>query len=106
MKIKELIDKDSFDAALEDAGDSLIVIDFFATWCGPCKRLTPQLVALAEKYPKAHFYKINVEENKPVAAIYKVTAMPMLVFIKEKITMKKVVGADIDSITAAVKKYA
>ena len=106
MKITELIDRESFDDALESADDSLVVIDFFAIWCGPCKRLSPQLVALQEKYKNVHFYKINIEVNTSVTKIYKITAMPTILFIKNKKTVKTVVGADIDVITTAVKKYA
>jgi thioredoxin 1 len=106
MKIKELKDHESFDSVLESVRDTLIVVDFFATWCGPCKRLSPQLVSLQEKYPNVHFYKINVDENNTVSKIYKVSAMPTILFIKNKKTVKTVVGADIKEITNAIQKYA
>lgn len=64
-------------------GDMPVVIDFWATWCGPCLRLSPVITELAEEYKgRVRFYKVNVDEEKEIAAgFFNVTAIPLLVFI-------------------------
>ncbi len=106
MGISELEDKSDFNEALRSAGDSLIVIDFFATWCGPCKNLTPQLIELSEKSPLVKFYKVNVDKNEEISKKYKITAMPTVLFIKSSKIVKKVIGANMTEIKATLKKHA
>ncbi len=106
MGLTELQDKSSFDAALKAAGSELVVVDFFATWCGPCKRIAPQMEALAAKRATVHFYKLNVEVNELVAAEYKISAMPTILFIKNDKVVQTVIGANFDKITAAVAEHA
>lgn len=57
------------------------VIDFSATWCGPCKRLSPILDELAAEYAgEIDFYKVDVDKNKDLAQAYGVTSVPMVLF--------------------------
>ncbi|KAK0098047.1 hypothetical protein PV326_011582 [Microctonus aethiopoides] len=68
---------------LEDAGDALVVIDFFATWCGPCKIIAPQFEELSKKHSSVIFLKVDVDENDEISATYEVSSMPTFVFIKK-----------------------
>ncbi len=106
MGILEIENKSGFDEALRAADDSLVVIDFFATWCGPCKRLTPQLVELSTQNPTVKFYKMDVDKNGEISKKYKISAMPTILFIKNGRVVKKVVGANMPEILSALKKYA
>jgi thioredoxin 1 len=60
----------------------LVVIDFFATWCGPCKVLTPQLESLSKVYPNVVFIKVDVDEFEDIASTHQISAMPTIMFYK------------------------
>lgn len=71
----------------------LVVLDFFAEWCGPCQMLTPILKELSEEYKdKTEFYKVNVDESQVAAMRYGVTAMPTLIFFKNGEEVERQVG--------------
>lgn len=73
--------------------DNLVVIDFFATWCGPCQELSPILVELDKKYGgRVQFYKVDVDEKQECAIRYGITAMPTLVFFKNGEEIERKVG--------------
>lgn len=62
-------------------GDKPCLIDFYASWCGPCKRLAPILEELAAQYAgKIYIYKINTEEERELAAAFGVQSIPTLLF--------------------------
>lgn len=62
-------------------GDKPCLIDFYASWCGPCKRLAPVLEELAAQYAgKIYIYKINTEEERELAAAFGVQSIPTLLF--------------------------
>ena len=105
MPVAKLETKLAFEVALKDAGKELVVVDFFATWCGPCKRLAPQIDKLAEKHPKVHFYKVDVEKLDTVAHKYKVQAMPTILFFKNGAVVSTVVGASIDKIKESISTH-
>lgn len=56
--LKIIADDEEFDATLKGAGDDLVVIDFYTTWCRPCKTMEPVLEAMSIHYPKALFMKV------------------------------------------------
>ncbi len=63
-------------------GDKPVVIDFWATWCGPCMRLMPEMEKMAEKYKdKVIFYKINADKEKEICSRYNIVALPTIFFI-------------------------
>ena len=62
--------------------DKIYVIDFWATWCGPCMKMLPEMAALAKKYKgKVIFCKINADKEKEVCSVFKVTALPTVFVI-------------------------
>lgn len=61
-----------------------VLVDFFATWCGPCKMLAPVIAELAEKYEgKVKVGKVNVDEENELAMKYQISSIPTLVLFKE-----------------------
>ena len=67
---------------LKEAGDKLVVIDFFATWCGPCKMISPVLEEMEAQMSNVKFLKVDVDEAEDVAVHYQISAMPTFIFIK------------------------
>ncbi len=66
-------------------GDEPSVIDFYADWCGPCKRLAPIMVEMAKKYDgKVRFYRVNVDKEKKLAAAFNIRSIPAVLFIPKK----------------------
>ncbi len=71
-----------------------VIIDVFATWCGPCKYMAPILDELEEELgDKYTFAKFNVEESRDLAIKYGVTSFPTFIFIKDNKVIGKVIGA-------------
>ena len=71
-----------------------VMVDFWATWCGPCKISTPIVEELAKEYSgKMKMGKLNVEESPKAPSQYGVMSIPTLIFFKEGKVMEQVVGA-------------
>lgn len=63
-------------------GDLPAVIDFYATWCGPCKTMAPVMETLADEYEgKVRVYKVDVDKEQRLAALFGVRSIPTFVFI-------------------------
>lgn len=76
------------------ATDQLVVIDFWATWCGPCQRLTPIIEQLSEEYEgRAVICKYNVDEGEDLVAQYNIRNIPVVLFLKNGELQHKMVGA-------------
>lgn len=80
---------------LEHSG--LVMVDFWAVWCGPCRMLTPTVEELSKEYSgKIKVGKLNTDENSDIASRYKIMSIPTIMFFKE--------GQKIAQITGAVPK--
>ena len=75
-------------------GDKPCIIDFYTTWCGPCKRLSPILEELAKEYDgKIIVYKVNTEVERALASVFQVRSIPTLLFCPLKDNPQINVGA-------------
>ncbi len=75
-------------------GDQVSLVDFWATWCGPCRMIAPTIEELATEYEgKAKIGKVNVDENPEVSSQFGVRSIPTLLFIKNGEIVDKQVGA-------------
>ena len=75
-------------------GDKPLVVDFWATWCGPCRMVAPIIEKLAEKYDgQIVVGKCDVEENEDLAAEFGIRNIPTILFFKNGVIADKIVGA-------------
>ena len=79
-------------------GAQPLVVDFWATWCGPCRMIGPIIAKLAEKYDgKITVGKCDVEENDDLAAEYGIRNIPTILFFKNGEVVDKIVGAQTEA---------
>lgn len=83
--------------------DKLVLIDFYATWCGPCKMLSPVISEIANEYSESvKVCKVNIDESQDLALKYNIMSVPTLIFLKNGKVVKSSVGfypkAKLDSI--------
>jgi len=83
--------------------DSKVVIDFFADWCGPCKRVAPLFIELAKKFPNIVFLKVDVDSAEEVAEGFGVTALPTFLFLNKGNIYKKIEGANINEVISTLE---
>lgn len=86
------VNQDNF---TEEALDSPVpvVVDFFAIWCAPCRRLAPTLEKLAEGFEnQIKFVKVNTDDNPQLAQQYQITSLPTLVFLDNGQVTSQVAG--------------
>ena len=90
----------------EFIASGVAVVDFWATWCGPCKMMASTFEEVAEAIPQAKFGKLDVDQASEVAQRYKVYAIPNICIFKNGELVDRVVGlTDADELTETIKKY-
>lgn len=91
----KLFDKtESQDEYLTYKGDSPAIIDFYASWCGPCKMLSPVLEELAVEYKgRVRVYKVDIDVERELANSLRIMSIPTLFFVREDGQMKVLQGA-------------
>jgi thioredoxin 1 len=71
----------------------LVMIDFWAAWCGPCRMISPTVEELAKEYTgKVKVMKLNTDENSEIASRYKIMGIPTIMFFKGGAKMDQIVG--------------
>jgi thioredoxin 1 len=72
----------------------LVLVDFWAAWCGPCKIVAPVIDELAKEFAgKIKFVKVNTDENQELATLYKIMGIPTLMILKDGSILETMVGA-------------
>ena len=98
--------KDSYHNEVMET-EKVVVIDFWATWCGPCKMMAPVVEVVAKDYPDVKVCKVNVDEEPELSNAFKIVSIPTIVVIKNGEIIDSVVGyrpkEDIEKIIKLVK---
>ena len=90
MSVLELTVENFEQEALKS--DKPVLIDFWATWCGPCRMMSPVVDAFAEEHPEIKVGKVNVDDQMPLAGAFGIESIPTLVAIKDGKVVGTVVG--------------
>ena len=89
-KIHTVTDSNIQTEVLEHNG--LVLMDFWAEWCAPCRALTPTLEAIAEENPSIKICKVNVDENPELGTQFNVRSIPFIVFMKDGQRVGELIG--------------
>lgn len=86
--------------------EGVVLVDFWATWCGPCKMIAPVVEEVSNEVSNARFVKVDVDENESLANKYQISSIPTLMIFKNGTPVDTLVGfMPKDSLKAAVIKH-
>lgn len=105
MSTVTYIQDNEFEQLLKD--ESIVVVDFTATWCGPCKQVSPMMDQLATDYDgRAKVTKVDVDKNKGIAKQYGIRSIPAVLVFKSGELVETLVGmSPYEKFTSAVDKH-
>ncbi|HSX67288.1 thioredoxin family protein [Nocardioides sp.] len=87
--------------------DDILLVDFWASWCGPCRQFAPIYEATSEKHPDIVFGSVNTEEQQELASAFRVTSIPTLMVFREQVLIYAQPGAlpepSLEQLIAAVR---
>ncbi|CAN9509296.1 unnamed protein product [Ophioblennius macclurei] len=103
--VREVENLDDFQNILKEAGGKLVVVDFTATWCGPCKQIAPKFAEMADDPENANvvFIKVDVDEAEDVSSHCGISCMPTFHFYKNQQKVDEFSGANVAQLIEKLK---
>jgi len=83
--------KENFDQTVEK--NPMVIVDFWAAWCAPCRFFSPTFEQASEKYPDVVFGKVNTEEQPELAGTFGIRSIPTLMILRDKVILYSEAGA-------------
>eukprot|EP00917_Polyrhabdina_sp_WS-2016_P029453 GHVP01062789.1.p1 GENE.GHVP01062789.1~~GHVP01062789.1.p1 ORF type:complete len:111 (-),score=19.45 GHVP01062789.1:592-924(-) len=83
-----------------------VLIDFYATWCGPCVRVAPLLEEMSNIYPSVQFVKVDIDKHPGLAGEYEITSIPTIILFIDGKLVQRIGGTNVEQIEEMVKKAA
>ena len=87
----KIINTSQFRGSVEE-NQGVVVVDFFATWCGPCKMLAPVFEELSQEMSEAKFFKVDVDQALDIARKFSITTVPTVIIFKDGQAVDKMIG--------------
>lgn len=105
--VKQIRDKEELQDVMKAAGDNLVVVDFFATWCGPCKIIKPKVDELAAelKQDKVLIVKVDVDEVEELTTEYGISSMPTFILLKKAEKVDEMTGTNLDKLRQIIEAH-
>ena len=88
MAVKETTDQ-TFE---QNTAQGVALVDFWATWCGPCRMQSPVVEALSDEMPEVNFFKMDVDQNQETARKFRIMSIPTLMVKKNGVVVDQIVG--------------
>jgi thioredoxin 1 len=107
MAIQNVEENAELSQIISKSADKVVVVDFFATWCGPCMRIAPKLeeMSKSEQYKdKVVFLKVDVDGASEISEKYKIQAMPTFLLFKNGERVDEMMGANEVKLKAIINK--
>ena len=101
--VKEISSAGEFNSEIK--GPGLVVVDYFATWCGPCKNIAPFVEELSRKYPQVKFLKVDSDKVQEVCSERRISSLPTFQFFVKGNQVDEIKGADPAALEAKVNQH-
>lgn len=103
--IHSIKDTNHFDTEIANAGERLVIVDFGARWCGPCKTSAPEFERLAKEYNRAVFMKVDVDDCSDLAVRDGIAALPTFVLYRGNVKVAAVQGSKMQVLEERIRDH-